>query len=46
MLTGEAAAHKAPLGGQMVWKDPNAGEQHVFGSPDKLLKKRQGLSIP
>lgn len=35
-LPGEAA-HKVPLKDQTVWKDPNAGEQHVFGSPGKLL---------
>lgn len=28
-----------------VWLDPNAGAQHVSGSLDKLLKKRQGLLI-
>ena len=45
---GEVAAHKDPplhVGRTVLW-DPNAGGQHVFGSPDKLLKKRQGLLIP
>jgi hypothetical protein len=40
------AAHKVQWDDRMVWKDPNAGEQHVYGSPGKLLKKRQGLWIP
>jgi hypothetical protein len=45
-MPDEGLARKAPSEYQTVLKDPNADEQHVFGSPDKLLKKRQGLWIP
>lgn len=44
---GEAAAHtdRRPHADRTVLLDPNAGGQHVCESPDKPLKKRQGLLI-